>query len=282
MPAAVPVTPDPAAPDPAASGPAASAPAAGGPPARGAARCGLAEGAVRTGVVVSWTTATTAAAVTSMTKARNRASPGRRSRGIRRAVHRLMVVARTRPHEGSRGGVTGAFRSADLTTSVVRLVLASCMRYPASTTGVQARDLRKNTVTTVSAGPVRYLSETADHTRVSLSTGMPDCVPRATVRSSINRLMAEPGEDHYVAQVAARRPVEDPAAGDQAQLSVGDGPVHRLGREPVLGVHVLPGYGEDRHRPVGAPHVYLVAWLQRPQPEEDPRPGLRIHMPGDD
>jgi hypothetical protein len=75
-----------------------------------------------------------------------------------------MVVARTRPHEGSRGDVTGAFRSADLTTSVVRLVLASCMRYPASTTGVQARDLRKNTVTTVPAVPfVTYLRQQITH-----------------------------------------------------------------------------------------------------------------------
>ena len=62
----------------------------------------------------------------------------------------------------------------------------------------------------------------------------------------------------------------------------GTGPVHRGGRELVLGELLDPGHGEDRHRPVGAPHVDAVAAVQGPQPEEDPRPGAGVDVPGDD
>src|SRR5581483_7740988 len=89
----------------------------------------------------------------------------------------------TRPHEGARGGALAVVGVADLTTSREGLVPAICIAIPPPPRAY-ARDLRKNVVTTVPARPVRYVSETADHTRVPLSTGMPDCDSYATVRSS--------------------------------------------------------------------------------------------------
>ncbi len=77
---------------------------------------------------------TTTAAASSRQTTKTSASRGRRSRGTRRAVQRLMVVASTRPHEGLRGGgafgALGAFGVADLTTSLVRLVPAICIAIP--------------------------------------------------------------------------------------------------------------------------------------------------------
>ena len=55
-------------------------------------------------------------------------SHGRRIRGTRRAVHKLMVVTSTRPHEGARDGVTGV---ADRTATLVRLEPATCIGNPA-------------------------------------------------------------------------------------------------------------------------------------------------------
>ena len=80
-------------------------------PAGALARGGLpgeAVRAVRAEVPVSSTAVTTTTAAASMQTATSSASRGRRSRGTRRAVHRLMVVASTRPHEGARGGAFGA------------------------------------------------------------------------------------------------------------------------------------------------------------------------------
>ena len=64
--------------------------------------------ATRGDVPVNWTTLTTVAAATTTQIVRNSASRGWRSRATRRPVHRLTVVASTRPHDGAPGSVLGA------------------------------------------------------------------------------------------------------------------------------------------------------------------------------
>ena len=77
---------------------------------------------------MSWMAPATAAAAITRPSATSSASPGRRIRGTRRAVHSRMVVASTRPHEGARDGVFGA---ADLTATLARLEPATCIGNPA-------------------------------------------------------------------------------------------------------------------------------------------------------
>ena len=72
--------------------------------------------AVRVDVPPIWTTLTIAAAATTTQMVRINASRGWRSRATRRPIHRLTVVASTRPHDGAPGSVRWA---ADLTASRV-------------------------------------------------------------------------------------------------------------------------------------------------------------------
>ena len=95
--------------------------------ARAGIRCGLPGEAVRAEVVVSWMALTTAAPAITMLRTTSSVSPGRRIRGTRRVVHRWMVVASTRPHEGTGDGVVGV---ADRAATLVRLQPATCIGNP--------------------------------------------------------------------------------------------------------------------------------------------------------
>src|ERR1700678_1209874 len=90
------------------------------------------------------------------------------------------------------------------------------------------------------------------------------------------------GVDDHVAQVGPAGGIKHPAAGDQAQLSVGGGPVHGLGGKLVLGVHVDGGNREHGERPVRSPHVDPVALAQVDEPEEDAGAKVGIDVPVDD
>src|SRR6201989_1729518 len=126
--------------------------------------------------------------------------------------------------------------------------------------------------------PPGYLGQQSTHPALYL----PKCRIVSGVLPYVAVSSGEPGEDHDVAEVPATRPVEDAAAGDQAQLRVRHRAVHRRGRELVLGELLDLGHGEDGHRPVGAAHVDAVTAVQRAQPEEDAGPGAGVDVTGDD
>src|ERR1700745_2927348 len=126
--------------------------------------------------------------------------------------------------------------------------------------------------------PPGYLGQQSTHPALYL----PKCRIVSGMLPYVAVSSGEPGEDHDVAEVTATRPVEDAAAGDQAQLRVRHRTVHRRGRELVLGELPDLGHGEDGHRPVGAAHVDAVTSVQRAQPEKDPRTSPGVHVPGDD
>src|SRR5712691_2969959 len=105
--------------------------------------------------------------------------------------------------------------------------------------------------------------------------------PRSASRSSPASSGLGPVSDD-VAQVAARRVVEVPAAGDEAQGGVRDRPVYGLERE--LGFEVEPDRGdtEDGDRVVGAHDEGPVTWPQFLQAGEDSLPVIGIDVSGDD
>jgi hypothetical protein len=90
------------------------------------------------------------------------------------------------------------------------------------------------------------------------------------------------GIDNRVAEVVPRGVVEGSAAGDEAQLRVGDRAVHGRRGEGVLEVLADDRHPEGRQRPVRAPHVHAVTEAERRQVVEDSRPGLGVDVPGDD